>query len=178
MRPLTIELASTVFRQTQAWFGSPALLRASPRNCGSGDVFDGHLRRTALHLVRADDVWQQERFPFRVFSDGMHDDKTGELLARALVLAGHHGRAWFHIPELCRSSALDIQTYLGISFVDAVGVYCEAKVQREAAKRENRRRPRRTENSRRIERIRNLLALHFSGEAVCDLESIARIIER
>ena len=177
VRPLTIELASTVFRQTQAWFGTPALLRAKPRDCAAGDVFDGHLRRTALQVVRAEDIWQQERFPFRVFSDGVHDDQNGELLARALVLNGHHGRAWFHVPELFRSSALDIQTHLGISFVDAVGVYCEAKAMRQQAKRENRRNPRRTENARRLDRIRNLLALHFSGEAVCDLESIARIIE-
>ena len=178
MRPLTLELASTVFRQTQAWFGPPALLRTEPRNCVAGDIYDGHMRRTALQLVRADDVWQHGRFPYRVFSDGVHADDTGELLARALVLAGHHGRAWFHIPELLRTSALDIQTHLGVSFLDAVGVYCEAKAMREQAKREVRNKPRRTENARRIERIRNLLALHFSGEAVCDLESIARIIER
>lgn len=178
MRPLTLELASTVFRQTQAWFGPPALLRANPRDCAAGDVFDGHLRRTALQLVRAEDIWHQGRFPFRVFSDGVRDDQNGELLARALVLTGHHGRAWFHIPELFRTSALDIQNYLGISFVDAVGVYCEAKALRQLAKREQRRNPRRTENARRLDRIRSLLAAHFSGEAVCDLESIARIIEQ
>ncbi len=178
MRSLTLDLASTVFRQHQAWFGPPALLRRTPRECTLSDIVDGHLRRTALQLVRADDLWVEGRFPYRVFSDGSHDDQTGELLARALVLNGHHGRAWFFVPEVFRTNALDIQAYLGITFVDAVGVFCEAKAQRQQLRRERDNKPRRAEAARQLQRIRSMLAAHFSGEAICDLESIARILEQ